>query len=90
MEELVTIIVNYVSIWMPALTAVIGIISAVIIAIGKVKTAVSELKQDDTIKGLRKDLEASIKENKAIREQYDIIIDELKNIKAYRENKKHD
>lgn len=90
MEELVTIIVNYVSIWMPALTAVIGIISAVIIAIGKVKTAVSELKQDDTIKSLRKDLEASIKENKAIREQYDIIIDELKNIKAYRENKKHD
>lgn len=95
MEETVQIIVSHVSIWMPAITAVLGIVGSVIVAINKIKAsatetkaAIAEFKKDETIKALRADVEASLKENKAIREQYDILIDELKRIKDYRENRK--
>lgn len=95
MEEIVQIIVSYISIWMPAITAVLGIVGSVIVAINRIKAsavetkaAIAELKKDETIKALRADVEASLKENKAIREQYDILIDELKHIKDYRENRK--
>lgn len=88
MEQLIELILSYVSIWMPSLTATIGIVASVIITINKVKTAAEELKKDDTIKNLSNEVNALLRENKAIREQYDIIIDELKKVKNYRENTK--
>jgi peptidoglycan hydrolase CwlO-like protein len=88
MEEVIQLIMQYISIWMPSVTAIFGIISAVIIAMNRVKTAVDEIKQEDTIKRLSSELKDAMRENKAIREQLDILIDEVKKVKNYRENLK--
>jgi predicted histidine transporter YuiF (NhaC family) len=88
MEAAIELILSYVSIWMPSLTAIIGIVTSVLIALSKVREATEELKKDETIKNLANEVNALLRENKAIREQYDIIIDELKKVKNYRENKK--
>lgn len=88
MEATIELILSYVSIWMPSLTAIIGIVASVLVALNKVKTATEEFKKDDTIKNLANEVNALLRENKAIREQYDIIIDELKKVKNYRENTK--
>lgn len=88
MEATIELILSYVSIWMPSLTAIIGIVASVLVALNKVKTATEEFKKDDTIKNLANEVNALLRENKAIREQYDIIIDELKKVKNYRENVK--
>lgn len=88
MEGTIELILSYVSIWMPSLTAIIGIVASVLVALSKVKSATEELKKDETIKNLANEVNALLRENKAIREQYDIIIDELKKVKNYRENKK--
>lgn len=88
MEQVIELILSYVSIWMPSLTAIIGIVASIIIALNKVKTSMEEFKKDDTIKDLSNEVKALLRENKAIREQYDIIIDELKKVKNYRENTK--
>ena len=88
MEATIELILSYVSIWMPSLTAIIGIVASVLVALNKVKTATEEFKKDDTIKNLSNEVNALLRENKAIREQYDIIIDELKKVKNYRENVK--
>jgi predicted histidine transporter YuiF (NhaC family) len=88
MEAAIELILSYVSIWMPSLTAIIGIVTSILIALSKVREATEELKKDETIKNLANEVNALLRENKAIREQYDIIIDELKKVKNYRENKK--
>lgn len=88
MEGTIELILSYVSIWMPSLTAIIGVVASVLVALSKVKSATEELKKDETIKNLANEVNALLRENKAIREQYDIIIDELKKVKNYRENKK--
>lgn len=95
MKEVVEIIIQHASIWAPAVTAVIGIVSALLMATKEVRSAMAatrlalkELKQEDTIKKLTNEIKTAAAENKAIREELDIIVDELKRIKNYRELKK--
>lgn len=85
--ELVNIIINYASIWMPSVTAILGIVTTTLLAISKVKTAIDELKKTDVLKTLSDDLKKALSDNKELKEQNDILIDELKKIKNYRESK---
>lgn len=90
MTELIAIIVSYVSIWMPALIAVIGTVAAILTALGKFKAAMQEFKNTDTLKQLGADLKKALNENAELKQQQDIIIDELKKVENYRKelNKK--
>lgn len=95
MKEVIEIVLQHASIWTPAITAVLGIVSAWLIATKEVRNAMSatrmaikDIKQEDTIKKLTGELNRAISENKAIREDLDTIVDELKHIKNYRELKK--
>jgi uncharacterized coiled-coil protein SlyX len=85
---MIEIIIEYISIWLPSLVSIFGIVGTVLAALSKTKSAMEEFKKDDTLKTLSQQLANSAKENQEIREQYDILIDELKKIKDYRENKK--
>ena len=86
--ELVSIIINHASIWMPSVTAILGIVTTTLLALSKVKTAIEDLKKADVLKTLSEDLKKALSDNKELKEQNDILIDELKKIKNYRESKK--
>lgn len=86
--ELVSIIINHASIWMPSVTAILGIVTTTLLALSKVKTAIEDLKKTDVLKTLSEDLKKALSDNKELKEQNDILIDELKKIKNYRESKK--
>lgn len=81
------IIMEYIAIWAPAITAVLATVASALLAFGKVKKAVNDLKQEETINQLKIKLTEQVKENKEIREQLDIVIDQLTKIENYRENK---
>lgn len=95
MKEIVSIVLECASIWMPSLTAILGIVTTILLALSKIKTAIEDLKKTDVLQTLSEDLKKSLNDNEALkeqnkdlREQYDILIDELKKIKNYRESKK--
>lgn len=90
MNELFEAMATYVSIWLPSAVAIIGTVSTVLIAISKIKTSVEELKKTDILKTLAADLKKSLRDNEELKLQNDILIDELKKIKNYRESKKND
>ena len=90
MNELFEAMATYVSIWLPSAVAIIGTVSTVLIAISKIKTSVEELKKTDILKTLAADLKKSLRDNEELKIQNDILIDELKKIKNYRESKKND
>lgn len=95
MEEIVSIILEYASIWMPSLTAILGIVTTILLALSKIKTAIEDLKNTDILQTLSEDLKKALNDNESlkqqnenIKEQYDILIDEITKIKNYRESKK--
>lgn len=95
MEEIVSIILEHASIWVPSLTAILGIVTTILMALSKIKTAIEDFKNTDVLQTLSEDLKKALNDNEAlkqqnenIREQYDILIDEITKIKNYRESKK--
>lgn len=90
MTELIQLVVSYISIWVPALVATIGTVAAILAALGKTKAAIAEFKKDDTMKQLSADLKKALSDNAELKQQQDIIIDELKKVENYRKelNKK--
>lgn len=88
MKEIVSLILEYASIWMPSVTAILGIVTTTLLAVSKVKTAIDDLKKTDELAALCKELKAVRDENKELKEQYDILIDEITKIKNYRESLK--
>lgn len=95
MEEIVSIILEHASIWMPSLTAILGIVTTILMALSKIKTAIEDLKNTDVLQTLSEDLKKALDDNKVLRqqneefrEQCDILIDEITKIKNYRESKK--
>lgn len=83
---MIDFLIAQISIWLPSLVSIIGVVAAIIPAIKKAKDALEEFKQDKTMKALQNELRESINQNTEIKQQYDIIIDELKKVKDYREN----
>lgn len=84
MTELIAIIMSQVSIWLPSLVSVIGVVAAILSALSKAKAGIEEFKQDKTVKNLSVELQKALNENKEIKQELDIVIDELKKIENYR------
>lgn len=83
MTEILTLIVEYASMWAPALVAVLGIVYTVLVALNKVKEAMKEFKADDTLKGLDSKLKAVLKENQELTRCNKILIDQITKINNY-------
>ena len=80
------IILTYVSMWAPALVAILGIVASVIFAVAKVKTAITDLRKTDDIANLTKELQGLAAENKELRHRENLLLDEITKIKNYAEN----
>lgn len=85
MTEIVDIIVNYVSIWAPALVAILGILATVAKGLGELRKAVVALKEDKTISDLNKKIDAVVSENKELVRCNKLLLDRLTAIKNYSE-----
>lgn len=84
MEQIIEMITTYVSIWMPSLVAIIGIVGTIFGSLKKTKDAIAEFKQDETLKKLNSELKEAIAENKEIKQELDIVIDQLAKVENYR------
>ena len=85
---------QYIAIWAPAIVAVLSTVAAGILAIAKVKKAVDTFKDDTTISSLKESVNKDLQENKEIKaelvevkQELDVVIDQLTKIEHYRENK---
>jgi uncharacterized coiled-coil protein SlyX len=82
------IIAEYAAIWALSITAVLGIVASVLIAMAKIKSAVHTIKDEKTIQELNSKLETQLTDNKILREQVDLLLDRITKIENYRENLK--
>ena len=88
MEAVIALIIQYAAIWAPALVAVLGTITTVILAINKCRDAIHEWKTDDTMRDIRANLAKVSKENEELVRCNKLLLDEITKIKDYADKKK--
>ena len=77
------IIVQYISIWAPALTAVLGIVITMLTSISKTKAAIQEFKHDDYVKELTEKVEEVSAQNEDLIHCNKLLLEQLTKIKGY-------
>lgn len=90
MEAVIALIIQYAAIWAPAIVAVLGTITTVILAINKCRDAINEWKTDDTMRDIRANLAKVSKENAELVRCNKLLLDEITKIKDYADKKKGD
>ena len=88
MEEILRIIVEYVSIWAPSLVAILGVVSTILVSLGKTKEAFAKLNKDETLKTVNTKLTKVVNENEELIRCNKLLLDELTKIKGYADAKK--
>lgn len=86
--EFIEILVEHVSIWLPSLTAIIGIVITILSALGKVKTAIKEFKADTTLNDVNTKLQKLTEENQELIRCNKLLLDQITKIKDYADHKK--
>lgn len=91
MTELFTLLMSYVSIWAPSLTAILGIALTVVLAMGKVKSAIDAFKADKTLAALYEKVDKLTSQNTELTRCNKLLLDQLTKIQDYADNiKKED
>lgn len=88
MEEILQIINQYWVAWAPALTAILGIVVAVLPYTMKLRSAAKEMKNDQAFVELSHKLDTVISENKDLIYQNKLLLDQLSHVKNYYETKR--
>lgn len=79
------LILTYVSMWAPALVAILGVVASVIFAIAKVKSAINDFRKSDDIANLTVEIQRLAAENKELRRTENLLLDEITKIENYAE-----
>lgn len=85
---MIEILIQYITIWLPSLVAILGVVTSVIIALGKTKSAIAEFKKSDELANLTAEVKRLASENKELRHTENLLLDEITKIKNYVENKR--
>lgn len=88
MEEILKIVLEYVSIWAPSLVAVLGVVVTILTALGKSKAAFDNLKADNTLKEVNEKLTKLAAENEELVRCNKLLLDNITKIQDYADNKK--
>ena len=80
---MIEIIVTYAAIWAPSLVAILGVVTTILIALGKTKDAFAALKKDETLKEVKDELKNCIQQNSELKKTNDLLLDEITKIKNY-------
>lgn len=86
--KMIEIIIEYATMWTPALVAVLSIIATVCMALGKVKTAIDTFKSDKTLADLHDDLARLSNENNELVRCNKLLLDKITKIENYADLKK--
>ena len=74
---------SYITILAPSLVSII----AIVISLLKMASTLKEISHSDEMKNLTNEIKTLVLDNKELRLQNDILIDEIKKIKNYRQNR---
>lgn len=88
MEEILRIIVEYVSIWAPSLVAILGVVTTIITALKKVSEAFENLKKDKTLEKVNNKLTQVVSENEELIRTNKLLLEQITKIKNYSDVKK--
>ena len=88
MTEIIQIIIEYASIWAPSLVAILGVITTILVALGKTKDAFAKLNKDETLKEINIKLTQVASENEELVRCNKLLLDEITKIKGYADTKK--
>lgn len=85
---MIELLLTYISIWCPALVAILGVVAVVIAAVAKVKKAINEFRDTEDIKALTEEIKLLRTENRELNEKYNLMLDEITKIHEYYKTKK--
>lgn len=88
MTEIIEIILEYIAIWAPSLVSIAGVITTVLLAIGKTKKAADALKNDVELANLAKEAKRLANENEELVRCNKLLLDNITKIKDYADQKK--
>lgn len=86
--EILEVIIEYASIWVPSLVAILGTITTVLTALNKTKEAFDKLNKDETLKQINAKLVSVVSENEELVRCNKLLLDKITEIKNYADNKK--
>ena len=88
MEELLRTIVEYVSIWAPSLVAILGVVTTILVALGRTKEAFDKLNKDETLKDVNSQLKKLTTENEELIRCNKLLLEQITKIQDYADIKK--
>ena len=88
MEEILRIVLEYVSIWAPSLVSMLGVVITIITALNKTKDAFEKLKADKTLLELKNEISKLATENEELIRCNKLLLDQITKIKDYADHKK--
>lgn len=86
--EILEVIIEYASIWVPSLVAILGTITTVLTALNKTREAFDKLNKDETLKQINAKLVSVVSENEELVRCNKLLLDKITEIKNYADNKK--
>lgn len=90
MEEILKIVMEYVSIWAPSLVAMLSVVATVLGCLNKTKESFEKLNKNDILKDLNKKLTTVITENEELVRCNKLLLEQITKIKGYSDKKKEE
>lgn len=88
MAEIIALIISYASMWAPALVAIFGTVTTVVLAINKCRDAIEGFKKDDTLRELKEEVKRVSQENQELVRCNKLLLEQITQIKGYADVKK--
>ena len=80
--------IEYASIWMPSLVAILGVVTTVLTCLSKTKETIDEFKKDKTLKEVNEKLKKVVSENDELIRCNKLLLDQITKIQGYADAKK--
>lgn len=86
----ISTLIEMLIIWLPSLTAILGIVATILTSLGKTKKAIAELKDSTELKEATKEIKRLAAENKELNRNQKLLLDQITKIKGYSDAKKEE
>lgn len=86
----ITTLIEMLIIWLPSLTAILGIVATIMSAFGKTKKAIAEIKDSTELKEATAEMKRVAAENQELIRCNKLLLDQITRIKGYADTKKEE
>ena len=84
----ITTLIEMIIIWLPSLTAILGIVATIFSSLGKTKKAIAELKDSTELREATAEMKRLSQDNKELIRNQKLLLDQITKIKGYSDAKK--